>query len=290
MKKGRRLVRPTHILLYAPEKTGALNLEESVDYLSSLLDKVKIEVRKDFISHSLEGTAPEQKEGFIARLAHDLARTKVRNILKPDFSFPPLYGEIRYEEERIREPGSKPSGIFYDGFQLQEVFWSLIPREEANLNHMHIIFTGQLVGTWDEDDLKYHARTSIYGYPNILSTTGLVEAPAKPREYYLLKQQIPAAVLDEVAILALKEKLKGRFLDYDDPGTTEVMKGYVAQALVGQATGCPFCQDVNCRLFNAHWQEEMLQAQLKSDYEFCPYHNEILEEIKRQAAIITNNQ
>jgi hypothetical protein len=277
MKKAKGFVRPTYTFLYAPEKLGVLNLKEIADYLCCLLNTVNVDIRKDFISHVLEGTDSGHKEDVIARLASNLARIKVRNILKPDFSFPPLYGEIRYEEERVREPGTKPSGILYDGFQLQQIFWSLIPREEANLNYMHIIFTGQLFGTWDEDDLKYHARTSIYGYPNIISTTGLVEAPAKPREYYLLKQQIPMAVQDEVAILALKEKLQGRFLDYDDPRTTEVMKGYVAQALAGHATGFPFCQDVNCRLFNAHWQEELLHAQLKSDYEFCSYHREILE-------------
>ncbi|NIM44429.1 MAG: hypothetical protein GTO54_02165, partial [Nitrososphaeria archaeon] len=65
----------------------------------------------------------------------------------------------------------------------------------------------------DESNKRYHARTSVYGVPSVISTTGLVEAPAKPREYYLLKQQYEMLGKD---LLELKERFKGSFIDYDD--------------------------------------------------------------------------
>jgi hypothetical protein len=280
MSQGRRLIRPRVIIIYSPEKIGVLNLGEIADYLAYLSGQAKIEERENFFSFILSRIDPGQRDEFIAGLAKDLAGTRVKNILQSDFFPPPLYGEIRFEEERIQEPGSKTPGILYDGFRLQELFWNLLPREEANLRYMHIIFTEQLIGSWDEGDLRYHARTSIYGFPNILSLTGLVEAPAKPREYYLLKQQIPQAALDDIALLSLKEQFKGRFLDYQDARTTEVMKGYVAQAFFNHTSGFPFCSDKSCRLFNAHWQEELIQAQINSYYEFCPSHQELLKEIR----------
>jgi len=58
---------------------------------------------------------------------------------------------------------------------------------------------------------------------------------------------------------------------------TEVMKGYVAQALAFHLWGDAFCPDKDCRLFNAHWQEELIFAQLKGSYEFCPKHAELLK-------------
>jgi hypothetical protein len=51
-----------------------------------------------------------------------------------------------------------------------------------------------------------------------------------------------------------------------------VLKGYVLQAVFYQATGEAFCDDPDCRLFNAHWQEEVLRAQRDVPYDLCPRH------------------
>jgi hypothetical protein len=58
------------------------------------------------------------------------------------------------------------------------------------------------------------------------------------------------------------------------------MKGYVMQALFYHLTLDPFCSDKRCRLYNAHWQEEVLEAQL-SQPELCEQHSEMLEKLKR---------
>jgi hypothetical protein len=185
-------------------------------------------------------------------------------------------GEVAYEKRRIEGEGFKSFGILYDGFRLQGVFLSLIPRDEQHLSHCHIIFTNQLLGTWDDGDRRYHARVSVYGFPSLISTSGVVEAPAKPREFYLKRRLgIPLEVL--------KAEFMGRFIDHGDPRLTEVIKGYVLQALIFHMTGHPFCDDPDCRLYNAHWQEDLIRAQLDGRYEFCPDHQEILNRIEGEA-------
>jgi hypothetical protein len=117
----------------------------------------------------------------------------------------------------------------------------------------------------------------LYGLPSVISTTGLVEAPAKPREFYLLKQQYEMVGKD---LLELKEKFKQGFIDYEDERLTEVIKGYAMQAVFYSLIGDPFCEDKACRLYNAHWQEELIFAQLESQYEFCAHHAGILDSLR----------
>jgi hypothetical protein len=74
----------------------------------------------------------------------------------------------------------------------------------------------------------------------------------------------------------LKEEYKGEFVDYDDERMTEVMKGYAMQAFFFHLGNEPFCEDTHCRLFNAHWQSEAIEAQLGGD-NYCAEHEKILE-------------
>jgi hypothetical protein len=53
------------------------------------------------------------------------------------------------------------------------------------------------------------------------------------------------------------------------------------QAFFFHVTGNPFCTDKTCRLFNAHWQEELLTAQLSGEPELCPHHQKIVDEITK---------
>jgi hypothetical protein len=83
-----------------------------------------------------------------------------------------------------------------------------------------------------------------------------------------------------IDINTLKQEFAGRFIDYNDSRMTEVMKGYVLQSIFFHMTGDPFCGDKNCRLYNAHWQEEVIQSQLYPKNEFCEKHQKIIEQIK----------
>lgn len=268
------------------EGTGrTLDVKAIAGYIEGNLPSgVAVDVREEFFTWHLSRTAGTEKVGrgmprLYDVLAEELASIKVRNPGERNLSIEPMYGEIEYERRGLRNVSSKPAGILYDGFRLSSILYTLIPEEETGLDHIHIVFTHQLFGTWDENNARYHARVSVYGFPSIISTTGVVEAPAKPKEFYLLKQQYAAVGMSDAVLLDLKQRFKGRFIDYDDERLTEVMKGYVMQAIFYHLTGDPFCDDRNCRLYNAHWQEELINAQLESEYEFCAYHEEALKRL-----------
>jgi hypothetical protein len=186
----------------------------------------------------------------------------------------PLPGEVGYEKRRLLNRDRQPAGILYDGERLLELFNQALPEDRRGSHMLHLVLTNQLFGTWSFDDLRFHARTSIYGIPSIISTSGLVEAPAKSRQYYLTQQL-------GVSPVALEQQFQGQFLVYDDSRLTRVIKGYIMQALLYHLTGEPFCNDPNCRLFNAHWQHELIHAQLESPYEFCPKHQSVLDGLRR---------
>ncbi len=264
------------ICLYNGVKKDFLNLHKISDYLRTKIGKIKIEIRDDFINYCISKIPSEKEKVKIAEnLSIKIAQCRIINPNKRKIERTPHQLEINLEKKYILNWSQKPVGNFYDGFDLILIFSNIIPQEEISLDFCHIIFTNQLFGTWDEKDLRYHARVAIFGFPTIISTTGLVEAPAKPREFYIKKQM-------GIDPLVLKEEFRGKFIDYEDPRTTEVMKGYVIQALFFHLFGDPFCSDKNCRLYNAHWQEEVINAQLKSEYEFCSKHEKILTKIKSQ--------
>ncbi|MFQ6103766.1 MAG: DUF6775 family putative metallopeptidase [Candidatus Glassbacteria bacterium] len=217
-------------------------------------------------------------EGDIKRdFAEELAASRVFRIDLPKRKKGevPLLGEIRVEERMI-EGSAQPVGLLYDAGLLAGIYAAAI-RESAgseafDTDTLHIVITYRLMGTFQKHDRSYHARTSFYALPCIVSSTGLVVAPAKPREYYLAKSFVKDGTSEEEILKALR----GRYLDYEDERMTEVMKGYLLQALFYHATGSPFCDDPTCRLFNAHWQEEMLEAQLGGGKDLCKAHEEMI--------------
>lgn len=262
-----RVRRLNKVLLYDEGTARALNIEEIAEYLRKKLAKVEVEARGNPF-------APYLLQDKISDYARKIASIKIPDATRRMLSGQePLYGEIEYEKRRILGK-TRAFGVLYDGLELQRLFFELIPREERSFEFVHIFFNNRLFATWDEHDRRYHAGVSLYGIPSIISTTGVVEAPAKPREYYLLKQQYEMLEKD---LQELKDRFKGVFIDYEDERLTEVVKGYAMQAVFYSLVGDPFCQDKGCRLYNAHWQEELVFAQLESEYEFCQRHAKFLE-------------
>lgn len=253
------------IILYDEGTAETLDLGKIAEYLEDRLSKVEVEVRENPFA-CCPGKSPDY--------ARKLASIKIQNANQELVSTQePLHGEVQYEQRRILGK-TRSFGILYDGLHLSGLFLELIPMGERNIRLVHLFLTNRLFATWDDSNKRYHVRTGIYGIPSVISTTGIVEAPAKPKEYYLLKQQYEMLGKDP---LELKDRFKGRFIDYDDERLTEVMKGYAMQAFFYSIAGDPFCQDKGCRLYNAHWQEELVFAQLESGYEFCQQHARFLK-------------
>jgi hypothetical protein len=253
-----------------------INADILLGYVRGTFPDIEVERRKDFFTHSVSGI-----NSGLDILAGRLAGIKVLNPMKEGLNPDPIYGEIDYEKRKILNPLSGAAGLFYDGIRLQSILYPAIKKEEKVSGHLHIVITDRLVVTWDDYDRRYHLRVGVFGQPSVISTAGIVEAPAKPREFYILKQ---FAGSGDMYVAELKKRFNGRFIDYGDSRITGVMKGYLAQAIFYHITGDPFCDDTGCRLFNAHWQEEMIYAQIGSPYEFCRRHKTIIEDYRIQIA------
>lgn len=174
--------------------------------------------------------------------------------------------------------GKGKSHTLLDGFVLQSIYSDFICEDEMELGHVHVIFKDSLVATYDEVDRRYHARTLICGTPSIISTSGIVEAPAKPRDYYF---KMMLRDLLDFSNEEIKTQFNGRFIDYGDPSMFCAALGFAVQAVFYFLTdGDPFCSENTCRLFNSHWQEEMIRSQVKTP-KFCKNHETLLSSIYR---------
>jgi hypothetical protein len=266
------------VLLYDDRLPPNVRVNRLAERLKERLPRTEVCARDEFILHHTASLESERKEQVILEVARGLAAIRVRDPEKERSFSEPSYGEIQYEKRRITDTRVKAHGMLYDGFELARLLGKLIPREERSPRHVHIVLTNQLLGTWGED-MRYHYRVSVYSVPSLISTTGIVEAPARPREYYLEKQAIAAAGLRDGSLEALKEKYAGQFIDYDDKRMTEIVAGYALQAVVFAATGNPFCSDKDCRFYDAHYQKDLIRAQLEGD-KFCAQHRAIVEELR----------
>ncbi len=193
------------------------------------------------------------------RIAGLLARSRITDIEKPLDALP-AYNEAQADSE-LRKMSGRESvrGEFYDGLWMQRILHGALARNipgETGRGHMHMIFTGRLFGTYD--GRRYHARVILAGSPALISTSGLVEAPAKPREYYFIKGGLLRSGQD---VSELDRMYRGRYVEYDDPKTSSILSSYALQTVYYELTGREFCDDTRCCLYNSHWQEEVLKTQ-----------------------------
>jgi hypothetical protein len=177
---------------------------------------------------------------------------------------------------RVLEGGAPIEGrraFLLSGLGLLGLAASELGRGAFRPGTINIIFTAAMPGTWDPDECRYHARSLLCGFPSMVSTSGAVEGPARPRGYYVARMM---GLTEEEA----RRKYLGRFLEHDDPRMTEVAKGLAAQAVFYHLTGNPFCELEDCRLFNARWQAQMVGSQVNI-HRFCNGHSRFLKELKR---------
>lgn len=189
---------------------------------------------------------------------HEIERARISDIKQP----------FEKQPEHV-DDGMVP---LYDGFVLQRLLAGFIP--DAERDHLHMIFSSLLTCTFSEDDWRYHGRAVVCGTPSIISTTGIVEAPAKPREFYLAQYGL-------ADIGSIKKKFAGRFIDYGDDRITAAAAVYALQAVFFFVTdGEPFCENRDCRLFNAHWQEELIHILEKPG--LCAKHQDLANKFNKR--------
>ena len=209
----------------------------------------------------------EIKENFFVKL-HDKIVENIKDTQVIDLKKP-------FKTQDHTTTQENPSGkILYDGFEIQKIISNNISKFDDNRKNFHIIFTEKIVATFSEEDFRYHARALIAANPCIISTSGIIEAPAKPKQYYLDLMTNFSEESNEL----IKMKYKGQFVDYNDPRLSTIIEGYVLQSLIYYETGESFCDHNYCRLFNAHWQEELLSTQV-NDKKFCEKHEAIINSL-----------
>jgi len=251
-------VRISKIILYDEPTVPEIQIEKIKKFITETF-QIETELRKNFF------------ESMEDKMLEKIATTRVFDLKKQFRKHSPTQEEYQIEKEN-RDMSGKDTVTLYDGFELQNIISENILDMDDTLN---IVFTNKLTVTFDNDDLRYHARAIISSNPTIISTTGIIEAPAKPKQYYLdLLTNFSEEKIDEI-----KEKYKEEFLEYHDSRLNKIIEGYILQAIMYYKTGEAFCEDKECRLFNAHWQKDLFYSQIENK-KICQRHLEIMDKLK----------
>jgi putative metallopeptidase DUF6775 len=249
--------RPIKIFIYSDYPSRSLNISEVREYLARF--GFQVEDRGNFIDYlklsdaRLSETAERLSGAVVDNISSDLVK-----LATPD--------RARFNSEVSRLRGREGMrGVLYDGYWLERIFHRAlserIPLAPGD-DYLQLLFTSRLFGTFE--DRRYHARVVLMGAPSLISTSGLVEAPAKPREYYYIKGGLIQSGKD---LSVLDEMYRGRYVEYDDPKISSILCSYALQVVFYHMTGQAFCDDEECCLYNSHWQEDVLRVQ--HDGELC---------------------
>lgn len=196
--------------------------------------------------------------------ARDLAACIVHSPRRPFERHEPDEAAVEREMRGGSAGGGAGAGnvTYYDGFEMQRAASRMVPAQDAGAaGALHIVLTSRLTCTYDPGDMRYHGRAVIAANPSLISTTGIVEAPAKPRQYYIDLIGSMAAGMNKRLV---DERYAGACLGRHDARLAEVAYGYALQAASHCITGEAFCGDRGCRLYNAHWQGDLIHSQLRS--------------------------
>lgn len=250
------------IFLYDEPAVSQIQLERLAIFLKETF-RVQVEIRDSIFKFSKKDTAEK------------IASCRIFNPRKPYEKHNPSKEEITFEETNFDNSIKTENIIMYDGFEIQKVLTELIPVKETSCDFFHIFFTNKLTCTYDYNDYRYHGRALIGANPSVISTTGIIEAPAKPKEYYL---DLMVNVTQHSDIDVIKQKYKGTYIEYNDTRLSKIIEGYLLQAIFYFETGSEFCDKIECRLFNAHWQKDLLYSQIENG-KLCEIHKHVLEKL-----------
>ena len=255
------MLKISKLIVYPEPTVPEIEIGQIQKSITDIFD-VEVEIRKRFF------------ENLDERIFEKIAAARIFELKKQFKKHCPTTEEIQFEKEN-KDASEIEEEILYDGFEMQETIREFLPSDEKIDSILHIVFTNKITCTFDEDDFRYHARALIGSNPSIISTTGIIEAPAKPRQYYLDLM----TCLSEEKIEEIKEKYKGKILEPHDSRLHKIAEGYILQSMMYYETGEAFCKDKECRLFNAHWQKDLLHSQIENS-RFCNKHLEIINELK----------
>lgn len=261
------------LFLYTDRPHKSLDVKELLQYLKGL-----------GFATELRGDLFEALEIPLDEAATGLARCRILDLLKEgSLNLRPEKNDITHEAMILNSAApvelKNDMSNVYDALAFARFLRSFVKRG------LHIVFTSRMSATFE--GTRYHGRAISMDFPlALISTTGIVEAPAKPQEFYIKHaayhraEQAGLTVPEKDDFMReLKEEFKGRFIDYDDPRMTEAAEGYTLQAIFYLLWGETFCDDPECRLYNAHTQEEMIHAQIVGG-RLCERHQALLDKLQ----------
>jgi hypothetical protein len=214
------------------------------------------------------GPEDPESEAWADWMAWHTAFAKVRDVESPPPEREPADFEIDKEREALLADASAP-GLLYDGRRLLEAYHGLLPDELATPGAAPtVVLTDRMVGTYEGD--RYHVRFLVNGHPCILAPPGFVDGPARDRSFYMAKQVLGSAHDADVVS-------DDDHLTRGDDRISACVASSMLQVLAYHDTGEPFCEDETCRLFNPHWQEDLL-ASMATD-RVCEDHEAWLAEL-----------
>lgn len=273
-----------YVNFYNESSWPEVNIQKIIACLKKILPNNLIEKEKESLLY-LNSIDKEKNFSFYKQAI-------VEDLKKPlsiyDLNY--YHSSENYKEKNVITSNKKIECVdllLYDGFLVQKLFQKLIRKHEQELtfSKLEIIITDKLLCTFDESDWRYHARSLICGNPTLISTSGIVEGIAKPRDYYykLYFFKEKRDIVDE-----LKKEYNGQFINYNDPRINDIIEGLVLQSLFYFInSGEPFCHDRNCRFFNAHFQDEVIRINIK-EKKICQRHKSLLNKYN-QSLFINNN-
>jgi hypothetical protein len=250
------------IFLYDEPSVPELKISELGDFIKDTF-RINVETRKNIFLKSPE------------TIAEKLAACRIFNTRKPFEIHNPTKEEIDFEIATLSDSAKNENIVMYDGFEFQKIANELVLEQESSLDQLHIVFTNKLTCTYDYNDYRFHGRAIICSNPTIISTTGIIEAPAKPREYYL---ELISKMAQGLNVDSVKKKYQGTYLEYHDKRLSTIAEGYIMQGIFYYLTGVPFCDSLECRLNNPHWQKDLLYSQIEVG-KLCDKHEKILNNL-----------
>lgn len=253
------------IYIYDDPDIEGLDVGYLAGYLAGELPRLRVGVRGDFITHHLGRFSAAERKILEDELARQLAGARAATLLQDD------------QQPIALPPDSADLEAAYVAQPLQAALRLLVPEDESGMDQLHILLCSDLLAeVSDQPSLRF--GIAALGSPSIISTSGLVEAPRKPREYYFRRvQYLMLGAEDHLEELA--EQFADRTAGYGDPRINEMLKGYLLMAAIYRALGDGPCTEPTCPLYAARTQTELLQAQTGPESRLCPHHAEMLDAI-----------
>ena len=258
------------IILYDEPSVSEINVPNLVKFLKQNLP-VEVIVKDNFFKEFTPQQIQKVSETRIFEIQNTFRR---HNPSQTDLELEEQFcknSKIMEQTKKPEEANSISEVVMYDGFEIQKIIREYLQDFENQT--LHVILTNRFTCTYDESDGRYHGRAVICANPAIISTTGMIEAPAKSSEYYI---EVMANRAQGQDIKSVKEKHEGEFLEYHDERLSKVIEGYLLQVIFYLLTGESFCDYMDCRLNNSHWQRDLLYSQIEIR-KLCNRHQKILD-------------